>query len=195
MKRSFCLKHNINLNIFSTICCIIYILSFILLPNNNLTFDLRKYSKEYFSRNLKHYSNEILKGTNYKNDEIIIKKRLNLSINDYKEYFQLYSPIEIELYNIKSESKFINISNKILIYILIKHLINKLVYKFRNMLIYKLNYIFVYKSKLANLRTRSRPTVTPEISVPFAFRRRHHHKGVSFFWVFRHPLPHRCRVG
>lgn len=73
------MKHNINLNIFSTICCIIYILSFILLPNNNLTFDLRKYSKEDFSRNLKHYSNEILKDTNYKNDEIIIKKRLNLS--------------------------------------------------------------------------------------------------------------------
>ena len=42
----------------------------------------------------------------------ILQKRLNLSINDYKKYFQLYSPIEIELYNIKSESKFINISNK-----------------------------------------------------------------------------------
>ena len=42
-----------------------------------------------------------------------LQKRLNLSINDYKEYNQLYIPIEIEL-KIDStiDSKFINISDE-----------------------------------------------------------------------------------
>ena len=52
----------------------------------------------------------------YKNLEIIkhnkrLQKRFNLSINDYKEYYQLYSSIEIEL-NINEITfiDFINIS-------------------------------------------------------------------------------------
>ena len=46
-----------------------------------------------------------------------LQKRLNMGINDYKEYSQLYSSIEIELKLCEKESnkesdKFINISNK-----------------------------------------------------------------------------------
>ena len=43
-----------------------------------------------------------------------MQKRLNLSIKDYKEYSQLYSPMEIEIkltYN-GYKSKFINISDE-----------------------------------------------------------------------------------
>ena len=41
-----------------------------------------------------------------------LQERLNLSINDYKEYSQLYSPIEIELNLVDNKfGKFINISD------------------------------------------------------------------------------------
>ena len=41
-----------------------------------------------------------------------LQKRFNLSINDYKDYFQLYSPIEIELEIFRyNHGNFINISN------------------------------------------------------------------------------------
>ena len=41
-----------------------------------------------------------------------LQKRLHLSINDYKDYFQIYSPIELELTIIKDKyGKFINISD------------------------------------------------------------------------------------
>ena len=44
-----------------------------------------------------------------------LQKRLNLSINDYKDYSQLYSPIEIELkydfYRRDEKIRFINIKN------------------------------------------------------------------------------------
>ena len=43
-----------------------------------------------------------------------LQKRLNLNINDYKEYYQLFSPIEIEL-NINEnyyDKDFINIPNE-----------------------------------------------------------------------------------
>ena len=44
-----------------------------------------------------------------------IKKRINISIKDYKEYSEIYSPIEIEIKPVKNEyGKFININkNKI----------------------------------------------------------------------------------
>ena len=42
-----------------------------------------------------------------------LQKRLNLSINDYKEYSQLYTPIEIELKPLKNKyGKFINVHDK-----------------------------------------------------------------------------------
>ena len=42
-----------------------------------------------------------------------LQKRLNLNINDYKNYYELYSPIEIELiFNGDEYNKFINISNE-----------------------------------------------------------------------------------
>ena len=41
-----------------------------------------------------------------------IQKRLNITINDFKEYSEIYSPIEIELIPSKNKSgKFINITN------------------------------------------------------------------------------------
>ena len=51
-----------------------------------------------------------------------IKKRINLNINDYKEYSEKYSSIEIEIKPVNNKSgKFINIKKKIkniIIYIL-----------------------------------------------------------------------------
>ena len=42
-----------------------------------------------------------------------LQKRLNLNINDYKKYSQIYTPIEIELKLVENEyDKFINISDK-----------------------------------------------------------------------------------
>ena len=42
-----------------------------------------------------------------------LQKRLNLSINDYKEYSQLYTPIEIELKPLENKyGKFINVCDK-----------------------------------------------------------------------------------
>ena len=53
-----------------------------------------------------------------------IQKRLNININNYKEYPEIYSSIEIELIPIKnSNGKFININEdekNIIIYILMK---------------------------------------------------------------------------
>ena len=52
-----------------------------------------------------------------------LQKRLNLSINDYKEYSNLYTPIEIELKLVDNKySKFINMyeeDKNFIIYILI----------------------------------------------------------------------------
>ena len=51
-----------------------------------------------------------------------IKKRINISIKDYKEYSEIYSSIEIELKSVEDEcGKFINIGKgekNIIIYIL-----------------------------------------------------------------------------
>ena len=47
-----------------------------------------------------------------------IKQRLNLNINDYKEYCETYSSIEIELVPVKDKfGKFININDKNKLYI------------------------------------------------------------------------------
>ena len=74
--------------------------------------DLLNLKSDYFLQklffNMKKYKRlEILK-YNKK-----LQKRLNLSINDYKEYSQIYSNIEIELkLNDNIYGKFINISNE-----------------------------------------------------------------------------------
>ena len=56
---------------------------------------------------LKKKSLDIIK---YNNN---IKKRLNISIKDYKEYLEIYSPIELEIKPVNNKyGKFININNK-----------------------------------------------------------------------------------
>ena len=53
---------------------------------------------------------KILEILNYNKE---LQKRLNLNINDYKEYIELYSNIELELKCVKNKyNKFINISDK-----------------------------------------------------------------------------------
>ena len=63
------IKSKVNLNNLKSIVILKKILSYI---TKNETLNILRYNKK-------------------------LQKRLNLSINDYKDYSQLYSPIEIEL--------------------------------------------------------------------------------------------------
>ena len=67
----------------------------------------------FFSKDIWKYEKTIYLGIIKYNKRL--QKRLNLNINDYKEYFLLYTPIEIELKIFKNEygsGKFINIPDK-----------------------------------------------------------------------------------
>ena len=88
------------------------------LPKDKFENVKSKYILEILLDNLE--KKKILDILKYNN---IIKKRLNIANNNYKEYCENYSSIEIEIIPVKGKyGKFINIKNEdklIIIYILI----------------------------------------------------------------------------